>query len=123
MKESDIQRTIMKRLTRFGRIFRNNVGMAWGKDGRPIRFGLAKGSSDLIGWTEIDGVAVFTAVEVKTKKGKPTEAQLNFIEVVRRSGGIAGIARSDDEAEEMILTQAKEIKRKLNSPTGRNTEL
>ena len=117
MTEGDIQRLIMIRLTRFGRIFRNNVGMAYSKKGRPVRFGLCKGSSDLIGWTEVNGIAVFTAVEVKRPIGKPTPEQLQFIEVVRSAGGIAGIARSEDEAEQIVTEQAQQIKRKMIKPT------
>lgn len=117
MSEGDIQRLIMLRLTRFGRIFRNNVGMAYTKKGRPVRFGLCKGSSDLIGWTSVNGVAVFTAVEVKRPKGKPTPDQLRFIEMVRSAGGIAGIAHSENEAEQIVKEQAKEIERKMIKPT------
>lgn len=115
MKETDIMRAIMIRLTKFGRIFRNNVGTAKTHDGRFIKFGLTKGSSDLIGWTEVNGVAVFTAVEVKKPKKKPTPEQTKFIEAVRSRGGIAGVATSDDEAEELILNQSKEITEKIKA--------
>lgn len=118
MTETRLQRRIMVALSKIGvRIFRNNVGVAKQGD-RIIKFGLCKGSSDLIGWTEVDGVAVFTAVEVKTPKGKPTEHQVNFIDTVRQSGGIAGIARSEDEAVALIEDETKRIKVKLKKPTG-----
>ena len=102
MTETEIQRRIMVALSKIGvRIFRNNVGTA--KQGeRTIKFGLCKGSSDLIGWTEIDGVAVFTAVEVKRPMKKPTEHQQNFIDRVNEAGGIAFVATSSDEAVEKI---------------------
>lgn len=112
-------------------IFRNNVGMGWiGKskrisqptnvklmpgdiliqNGRPLHAGLCEGSSDLIGWTERTvtpemvgkKVAIFTAVEVKTDAGRVTAQQLNFISRVRQAGGIAGIARSPEEARNLI---------------------
>lgn len=87
------------------RIFRNNVGALKDQKGRLVRYGLQKGSSDLIGWTtkEINGqrVAVFTAIEVKDK-GRPTPEQLNFIAQVKAAGGIAGIARSSEEALEIV---------------------
>ena len=103
------------------RLFRNNTGVAWaGKrvdpirgnprmvlchDGdvvvraaQPIKYGLCVGSSDLIGWTRRDGQAVFTAIEVKTDRGRPTAEQSTFIAHVQAAGGIAGIARSEAEA-------------------------
>jgi hypothetical protein len=87
------------------RIFRNNVGALKDKSGRLVRYGLQKGSSDLIGWTtkEINGqrIAVFTAIEVKDK-GRPTPEQLNFIAQVKAAGGIAGIARSPEDALEIV---------------------
>ena len=96
MKESDIQRLIMLALSEAGcLIFRNNVGVLKNAAGIPIRFGLAVGSSDLIG---IAPGGRFLAVEIKTPTGKATPEQLRFIEAVRARGGIAGIARSPAEA-------------------------
>ena len=76
-------------------IWRNNVGVLKNAAGIPIRFGLAVGSSDLIG---IAPGGRFLAVEIKTPTGKATPEQLRFIEAVRARGGIAGIARSPAEA-------------------------
>lgn len=96
-----------------GVLFRNNVGTAYqGQMGsisgdrvllypRFVEFGLCKGSSDLIGWTEITitpdmvgkRIAVFTAVEVKTKTGRVSDEQKNFIKNVNNAGGIAKIER------------------------------
>lgn len=83
------------------RLFRNNRGKFKTLDGlRVIEAGLsASGSSDLIGWTRIEITpdmvgtvhAVFTAVEVKTKKGKASEDQKKFIQMVLDAGGIAKI--------------------------------
>lgn len=92
------------------RIFRNNVGSARTEDGRFIRFGLCPGSSDLIGWTEYviqpgdvgRTISVFTAIEIKTATGRATCQQRNFIDAVRRSGGIAGIARSSEQALQIL---------------------
>lgn len=121
MREKGIQDLIRVAVSRAGAItFRNNTGQAWtgnkvdrlpgGKvlihDARPINFGLAVGSSDLIGWTPVEitadmigqTVAVFTAIEVKTLKGRPTDAQVNFIETVKLHGGKAGVARTEEEA-------------------------
>jgi hypothetical protein len=96
MREQDIQRLIMLALSEAGcLIFRNNVGVLKNAAGIPIRFGLAVGSSDLIG---IAPGGRFLAVEIKTPTGKATPEQLRFIEAVRSRGGIAGIARSPAEA-------------------------
>ena len=96
MREQDIQRLIMLALSEAGcLIFRNNVGVLKNAAGIPIRFGLAVGSSDLIG---IAPGGRFLAVEIKTPTGKATPEQLLFIEAVRARGGIAGIARSPAEA-------------------------
>lgn len=86
---------------------RNNIGAYRDDQGRVIRYGVGNpGGSDLIGWTpvlithEMVGgmLGVFTAIEVKTPRGRPTEAQLNFIRQVQLGGGIAGIARSTEDA-------------------------
>lgn len=104
------------------RLFRQNVGQAWAgeaiksgnivtiKNPRPLVAGLCKGSSDLIGWTTVvvtpemvgKPLAVFTAIECKTASGKPTPEQVNFIERVQEAGGFAGVARSVDDALEII---------------------
>lgn len=122
--ETSILRHILKALSNGkARLFRNTVGAAfvgphvWTGTGsliihRPTRvtFGFGPGTSDIIGWrsrviTDEDvgkRVAVFVAFEVKTKTGRPTAGQKAFIEVVQEAGGIAGIVRSVDEAEEML---------------------
>jgi hypothetical protein len=40
----------------------------------------------------------FLAVEVKTRTGRPTKEQLTFIDAINKQGGIAGIARSVEDA-------------------------
>ena len=81
-------------------VWRNNTGAHRDKEGRLIRYGLCVGSSDLIAIAP-DGV--FTAIEVKTAMGQPTDAQVSFIAAVRRAGGRAGIARSGAEAVAIAL--------------------
>jgi len=64
------------------RMFRNNIGRFKTPDGRNGQTGLCVGSSDLIGWTSKTitaddigkTVAVFTAIEVKTPKGKVSKS-------------------------------------------------
>ena len=100
MKESDIQRLIMLALSEAGcTIWRNNVGVLKNQAGIPIKFGLCVGSSDLIGMAP-DGR--FLAVEIKTTKGKPTPEQIRFIDIVNARGGIAGIARSPQDALDLL---------------------
>lgn len=108
-KETKIQHQIQLALSDAGcLVWRNETSGAWlGKvihksgnqvtltDAHIMTFGLCIGSSDLIGVTP-DGR--FLAVEVKTSKGRTTIQQTNFIDAVRNAGGVAGIARSPDEA-------------------------
>lgn len=87
------------------RLFRNNVGMLETKDGRFVHFGLCVGSSDLIGFRSVTvtpemvgkKLAVFTAVEAKSGRGRATEEQANFIQAVKIAGGLAGVARTETE--------------------------
>jgi len=96
MSEANTQRLIMVALSEAGcLIWRNNCGVLKNEAGIPIRFGLCVGSSDLIGITP-DGR--FLAVEIKTKTGRVRPEQQQFIDAIRRKGGIAGIARSVDDA-------------------------
>jgi len=112
--ETRIQNRILLALSEAGcTVWRNETAGAWvGKqihrDGDQVTltnahmmtFGLAVGSSDIIGIHNATGR--FLAIEVKTPKGRPTKEQLRFIEAVRAAGGIAGIARSVEEALDLI---------------------
>lgn len=106
MAEYSLYPELMLEATRLGnRLFQNNrgVGKYTRRDGSEgfVAFGLFDGASDLIGWSMRNGVAVFTAVEVKrpgavrsaTKK-KRLEAQERFIAAVKAAGGIAGFVTS-----------------------------
>ena len=75
--------------------WRQNTGVLKDATGRPIKFGLCKGSSDIIGLCA-DGR--FLAVECKTATGKATPDQERFLSAVRARGGRAGIARTGAEA-------------------------
>lgn len=71
-----------------------------------IRFGLAVGSGDLIGYRRVTitpemvgrDVAVFLSCEVKTEKGPVREEQYRWAAHINSVGGIAVIARSLDAA-------------------------
>lgn len=78
-----------------------------------MTFGVGSpGGSDLVGYRRVtvtpemvgQEMAVFAAIEVKTPKGRATKDQLRFIEHIRNAGGIAGIARSVDEARLILLS-------------------
>lgn len=90
-------------------MFRNNVGALEDKTGRVVRYGLCKGSSDLIGWRTVEvtpdmvgkPVAVFVALEVKDR-GRLTAEQAQFLAVVQSAGGIAAEVRSVEDAERAL---------------------
>lgn len=109
--EQTIQQRIRLKLSKGPvRLFRNNSGALRDERGQLVRYGLCTGSSDLIGFRQVtitpdmvgQRLAVFTAVEVKTPTGKPTAEQEQFLAMVAHFGGIAGIARSVDEAEHLL---------------------
>lgn len=116
-EETKLMRLIMVALSQAGcLVWRNEtsgayVGKVIHKDARIVTlanahlmtFGLCVGSADIIGVHKPSGR--FLAVEVKTAKGKPTAEQINFIEQVRAANGIAGIARSVQEALDLIPRQ------------------
>ena len=86
------------------RLFRNNVGVAKMANGSYLKYGLATGSADLIGWksrviTQDDvgkTFAQFLSIEVKTPKGVVASQQRKWQEIVNRMGGI-GIITCDKE--------------------------
>jgi hypothetical protein len=107
MSEQQTQQQIRLALSRGPvRLWRNNTGMLLDRQGRPVTFGLCKGSSDLIGLRSVtigpehvgQTLAVFAAVEVKAPNGRTTAEQGAFIEQVTAMGGLAGVARTVGEA-------------------------
>lgn len=136
MNETNLLRTVLLSLTKYVkncRVFRNNTGTAWqgraewqGRnklilhDPRPLQAGLCPGSSDLIGWTTVKittemvgmDIAVFTAVETKSGKGRTSAEQAVFLKNVRAAGGLAYIVRSDEEA---VANLQKSLIEQLNS--------
>ena len=92
------------------RLFRNNTGTLKDANGRPVQFGLCKGSSDLIGWKRVTitpemvgtQVAVFLSIEVKAATGRLRHEQQQWLDAVQAAGGIAGVARSVSDAERLL---------------------
>jgi hypothetical protein len=109
------------------RLWRNNVGTGWAgqatkvtpgnlravaqalrpgdvviRQGRPLHAGLCVGSSDLIGYRVVDGVAQFVALEVKSATGRPTAQQVQFLDHINAVGGSAGIVRSVEDAHKVL---------------------
>lgn len=122
MNEADIQREVMIELSRMGAVvWRNNTGAYVGWDtvrkclamlrqGRiaacikflkslyPIKGGLCVGSADIIGLWK----GTFLAVEIKTPKGRLTEAQKNFLNTVNANGGIGFVARKKEDVKKFL---------------------
>lgn len=98
--EHSIQNRIRAALAPYAVIFRANVGRMKTPDGRYFSTGLPVGFSDLFGFRKSDGRAVF--IEVKTKRGRVSEKQKHFLSKMREYGAIAGVARSEEEAIQMI---------------------
>ena len=131
-EETGILKRIMRALGsgRWTRVFRNNIGLAWFgtllsnrdnmavlKDPRRVQYGLQTGTSDLILIHSViitpamvgKRIAVFGGIEVKTPTGRVTGEQKNFIDTVRRMGGIAGVARSEEEALGIVKDWEREM--------------
>ena len=102
MLEKSVLQRIRIQLSEAGFVlFRNNSGQYTAHDGSVIRYGVCNpGGSDLLGWKTItitkemvgQKISQFAAIEVKTSTGKLSEPQRNFLEQVKKSGGIAHVA-------------------------------
>ncbi len=100
MIEHELQNNIRLALSPYAVVFRVNVGSGYTYDGRYLKTGVPKGYSDLSGFRKGDGKAFF--IEVKTPKGKVSKEQEHFINIVKKYGAIAGVARSVDDAVKII---------------------
>ena len=97
MRESQIQDAIRLELGRDPDLvlWRNNIGMAWMRDGSPVRFGVGgPGAADLVGLYR----GRFVALEIKTPTGRQTPEQKTFQQLVERKGGIYVVMRSVEDA-------------------------
>jgi hypothetical protein len=89
------------------RLWRNNTGALVDQQGRFVRFGLCKGSSDLIGLRSLEitpelvgqRIAQFVALEIKTDCGIVSPEQQAFLQLVQHLGGLGAVCRSIAEAQ------------------------
>jgi hypothetical protein len=109
------------------RLWRNNVGTGWAgqatritagnlqaiahtlrpgdvvvRNARPLHAGLCVGSSDLIGYRQVQGLAQFVALEVKSATGRPTPEQTRFLDHISSAGGCAAVVRSVADADAVL---------------------
>lgn len=113
--ESELQNAVRLALGRSSdvRLYRNEVGQARHHN-HVVRYGLCVGSSDLIGWRRVivqphhvgSQIAQFTAIELKSETGKLTKEQKQFIALVQTWGGLAGVARSVEEALSLVAADS-----------------
>lgn len=148
MRESALMRKIRDLSKGAVRLWRNNVGVGLmithphpytrqaiitecielarkrGGDGSRIRFGLAEGSGDLIGFRELTigpehvglTVAQFVSCEVKTDRGAIRPDQLTWEAFINSRGGHAFIARSVEDAERRLTEPLPAAN--VDKPTG-----
>ena len=92
-------------------LWRNNRGSVELDGGKRLTYGVGpNGASDLIGFRTIvvtqamvgKRIAQFVAVECKAPGAEPSDDQISFIDRIQAAGGIAGIARSVRDAENII---------------------
>lgn len=125
-KEVVVSQKVQIALTEAGGLaMRNNIGVAFDKYGRPVRFGLMNESkavneqyksSDLIDCVPVlikphhvgRVFGLFTAIETKhsdwklTPGDKRAQAQLRFLNLIRKNGGAADFARSAQDVMQLL---------------------
>lgn len=110
-KEADLVYDIRQHYSRGDcRLFRNNVGAYQDARGNWVAYGLAVGTSDLIGWqrrviapADVGSEwAVFVALECKRAGQYPTDSQQAFLDLVKTHGGVAGVVRSMSDAHRIL---------------------
>lgn len=105
MTETDLMNLIRCELSKRGCfVQRTNSATLYTKDGRPVRIG-TPGQSDLCGHRPGDGRAFY--IEVKKPGEKPRENQSRFLQTMRDSGALAGVAHSVEEAVGIVFGRDK----------------
>ena len=107
LSEIELQKLIVETLNYSGcLVWRVNVGLIKIENkgnSRWFRSGVA-GSSDIQGLQKNTGRFIGLEVKLpgKGKKSNPTSLQQQFLDNVKEAGGIAGCARSVEDAQEII---------------------
>lgn len=91
-------------------LWRNHTGCLQDQRGKWVKFGLAPGSSDLVGIRAVtitpdmvgQTIGQFVALEIKTDSGKARDDQHAFLDHVAARGGLAAIVRSPAEAVDIL---------------------
>lgn len=110
LSESEILHAIRLAQPAHACLWRNQVGVAEYPGGARVPYGLCRGASDLIGIRSLiikpehvgTTIGQFTALEVKSAKGRLRPEQVLFLNLVRSKGGLAFHARSVAEALEHL---------------------
>lgn len=105
MKHRQLCAAVLVNAPAHARLFNNPSGVAEYGDYK-VRYGLVKGAADIVGWTQIDGRALFTAIEIKpATKEKARPEQLRFLQQVARDGGIAAVVRRLEDLPQVFSPQ------------------
>lgn len=129
MNETNIVRLGLLAASCFGaRMFRQNVGQGWIgqsvkrpdgsviiKQARPFHAGF-EGLLDTSGFTPVtitpemvgQTFARYVEIEYKTATGRATEPQRARIKLIRSFGGLAGIARDDDDVRAILRGETRD---------------
>lgn len=101
--ETILQNQIIVALCQNGCVARNHtVGQFYTKYGTLINVG-HHGEADIWGHRISDGRAIY--IEVKLPGEKPREDQKKFLNAMVKTGAIAGVAHSVEEALEIVKTE------------------
>lgn len=101
-KESKIQKEIVDAIngTGLGRCWVATSGLLKSPDGKRFVRALPEGFPDLFGYRKADGKMFF--IEVKTASGRISKSQINFMQTEASPKVLYGIARSIDDAFEIL---------------------
>ena len=100
--ETRLQNEITDAVSDIAYLYRYQVGKFYTADGRIIKIGI-KGFADLFGFRLSDGK--FIVLEIKQPNGKRSPEQIRFGDAMLKLNVIYGVARSVDEAKDIILNK------------------
>lgn len=99
-EETIIQNKIIVECSDIAHLYNYTVGKFKTFDDRVISIGI-KGFSDLFGFRNSDNKMIF--IETKTPVGKLRKEQKQFLKVMKERGNIVGVARTTEQARNIIL--------------------